>query len=147
MIFDANPREARRPTTRRLSAGTPPWGTSQGVPGRGSRLKVCGPLVGVPPVDSHQKSCRFGCRFLVVLGSILGPSWGSFSVMLAPFSAQVGLGTVFESAYLRKSDCSRNITYVFLWFWAQNDPKMGPRSTQDRSKTGPRSSWIAFFSS
>ena len=37
-----------------------------------------------------------------MLGSILGPSWGSFSVMLAPFSAQVGPGTVFEPSYLRK---------------------------------------------
>ena len=28
--------------------------------------------------------------------------------------------------------------------FAKMDPKMGPRSTQDRPKTGPRSSWIAF---
>ena len=49
-------------------------------------------------------------RFLIVLESILGPFGGSFPVMLAPFSAQVGLGTVFEPTYHRKSDLSRNIT-------------------------------------
>ena len=52
--------------------------------------------------------------------------------MLAPFSAQVGL-----------EPSSKH--HVFPWFLAQIDPKMGPRSTQDRSKMGPRSSWVAFF--
>ena len=65
----------------------------------------------------------------------MGPSWGSFSVMLAPFSAQVGLGTVFESTYLRKSDFSRNITFS-NGFW----PKMTPRWGQDRPKIAPR--WV-----
>ena len=65
----------------------------------------------------------------------MGPSWGSFSVMLAPFSAQVGLGTVFESTYLRKSDFSRNITFS-NGFW----PKLTPRWGQDRPKIAPR--WV-----
>ena len=34
--------------------------------------------------------------------------------------------------------------YVVQYFWAKMDPKMGPRSTQDRAKTGPRSSWAVF---
>ena len=46
----------------------------------------------------------FGIAFLVVLGSILGPSWGHVGVMLVPFSSQVGPGIVFESSYHRKSD-------------------------------------------
>ena len=55
--------------------------------------------------------------------------------MLAPFSAQVGLGTVFESTYLRKSDCSRNITFSNGF-----GPKMTPRWGQDRPKIAPR--WV-----
>ena len=68
----------------------------------------------------------------------MGPSWGSFSVMLAPFSAQVGLGTVFESTYLRKSDFSRNITFSNGFWpkltlrWGQDRPKIAPRWVQDR---------------
>ena len=81
---------------------------------------------------------EFSLRFLIVWGSILGPSWGSFSVMLAPFSAKVGLGTVFEPTYLRKSDCSRNITFsngfcsTLTPRWGQDRPKIAPRRVQDR---------------
>ena len=110
--------------------GAHPRGLPGGVPAQCLRARSR-----PAPLDSHQKSCRFCCRFLVVLGSILGPSWGSFSVMLAPFSAQVGLGTVFETTYLRKSDCSRNITFS-LGFW----PKLTPRWGQDRPKIAPR--WV-----
>ena len=58
--------------------------------------------------------------------------------MLAPFSAQVGPGTVFEPSYLRKSDCSRNITFSNTfgpkWTprWGQDRPKIAPRRVQDR---------------
>ena len=68
----------------------------------------------------------------------MGPSWGSFSVMLAPFSAQVGLGTVFESTYLRKHDFSRNVTFSTGFCsnltprWGQDRPKIAPRLVQDR---------------
>ena len=65
----------------------------------------------------------------------MGPSWGSFLVMLASFSAQVGLGTVFETTYLRKSDFSRNITFS-NGFWS----KLTPRWGQDRPKIAPR--WV-----
>ena len=68
----------------------------------------------------------------------MGPSWGSFSVMLAPFSAQVAPRTVFEPSYLRKSDCSRNITFSngfgpkLTSRWGQDRPKIAPRRVQDR---------------
>ena len=63
----------------------------------------------------------------------MGPSWGSFLVMLAPFSAQVGLGTVFEPTYLQKSDFSRNSTFSNTF-----GPKWTPRWGQDRPKNAPR---------
>ena len=68
----------------------------------------------------------------------MGPSWGSFSVKLTPFLAQVGLGTVLEPTYLRKSDCSRNITFSYGFCskltpgWGQDRPKIAPRRVQDR---------------
>ena len=63
----------------------------------------------------------------------MAPSWGSCSVMLAPFSDQVGLGTVFESTYLRKSGCSRNITFSHGF-----GPKRTPRWGRPRLKIAPR---------
>jgi len=64
-----------------------PWGASRELPGGGSRPNVCGPVTVRPHRFSHQNLCRFGCRFLVVLGSILGPSWVSFSLLLATWPA------------------------------------------------------------
>ena len=58
--------------------------------------------------------------------------------MLAPCSAQIGLGTVFESTYLRKRDFSRNITFSNGFWpkltlrWGQDRPKIAPRWVQDR---------------
>ena len=65
--------------------GPLPWAPGarpRGLPGGGSRPNVCGPLMGMPPLNSHQILCRFLCRFLVVLGSILGPSWGHLGAIL-----------------------------------------------------------------
>ena len=68
----------------------------------------------------------------------MSPSWGSFSVMLAPFSAQVGPGTVFEPSYLRKNCFSRNrlkysVSDIFSPNMApQNDPRIAPRRVQAR---------------
>ena len=72
----------------------------------------------------------------VVFGSILGPSWGHDGVMLEPFSAQVGPATVFEPSLLRKSDLSRNNTFSYGCFLAEDGgprrPKIAPRRVQDR---------------
>ena len=70
---------------------------------------------------------------MIVLGSIWAPSWGSFSIILAPWSAKVDPKIVFEPSYLRKSDFSRNITFS-NGFW----PKLTPRWGQDRPKIAPR---------
>ena len=75
---------------------------------------------------------------MIVLESIWAPSWGSFSVMLAPWSAKVGPKIVFEPSYLRKSDLSRNITFSngFGHFFSQDGsprrPTIAPRPDQDR---------------
>ena len=114
--------------------GAPPRGSQGGVPAPNYKGHFR-PLPVVDPSNSHQNLCRFWCRFLAVWESILGPSWGSFSVMLAPCSAQIGLGTVFESTYLRKSEFSRNITFSNGF-----GPKLTPRWGQDRPKIAPR--WV-----
>ena len=85
-------------------------------------------------------------RFGPLLGFFapLRPSWhhlgallGSFSLLLAPFSVQVGPETVFEPSYLRKSDCSLNITFsnALGFFCLHMAPQNDPRSLQDGSKT------------
>ena len=121
-----------------VGPGPPPlgsWGAFQGLPGRGPGPKLQGPL----PLRIRIKIyADFDIDFLVDLGSILAPSWRSFSVMLAPFSAQVCLGTIFEPTYLRKSDLSRNITFPSGFGpkltprWGQDRPKIAPRRVQDR---------------
>ena len=83
--------------------------------------------------------------FDVDFWSFFGRSWGSFSVMLVPFSAQVGPGTVFEPSYLRKSDFSRNrlkqtISGVF-------SPKMAPQNDPRSFQDGSKIVWDRFFSS
>ena len=89
---------------------------------------------------SSRRLFKFASKFMSILMSIfgrfgldLGSLLGVISVMLAPFSAQVGLGTILEPTYLRKSDLSRNITFS-NGFW----PKMTPRWGQDRPKIAPR---------
>ena len=83
--------------------------------------------------------------FDVDFWSFFGRSWGSCSVMLVPLSAQVGLGTVFEPSYLRKSDFSRNrlkqtISDVF-------SPKMAPQNDPRSFQDGSKIVWDRFFSS
>ena len=115
-----------------------PWGASQLFPGGGPGPKLQGSI----PPTSTPRAFDFASKFMSFLMSIfgrlgvdLGPLWGSFLVTLAPFSAQVGLGTVFEPTYLQKSDFSRNSTFSNT-FW----PKWTPRWGQDRPKIAPR--WV-----
>ena len=109
-----------------------------GLPGEGPGPKVQPSIRVEPSWFSHRNLGWFWCRFGVVLGSLLGPSWGSLSLLLALFSVQVGPGTVFEQSCLRKSDCPRNhMFYKGLGrFWAQDGapkrPKIAPRRVQDR---------------
>jgi len=66
-----------------------------GAPGGGSGPNVCGLLMVVPPLDSHQRSVILVSvfdRVGVHLGSLLG-------AMVAPFSSQVGPGTVFIESH------------------------------------------------
>ena len=67
----------------------------------------------------------------------MGPSGGSFSLLLAPWSPLVGPRTVFETSYLPKSDCARNSTFsntfgaFGLPHGAPKAPKIGPRRVLD----------------
>ena len=96
---------------------------------------------GVPGQFRCLKLWCFRCRFLVGLGSILGAFWGSFLVRLAPWSAKVGLKTVFEPSYHPKSNFSRNVGRRNVWsvFRGSREhpkrPKIGPRQVQDRLGT------------
>ena len=129
--------------------GPPPlgsWGASQGLPSGGSRAQTtratstCRPFEFASKFRSMLMSV-FG-RFGVDLGSLLGVIFGHVGAFFGPS---------WSRNRLRNDLSSKNIFFtkhsVFQWFLAQNDPKMEPRSTQDRSKMGPRSSWVAFFSS
>ena len=80
--------------------------------------------------------------FWVDLGSLLGVIFGHVGAFFGPSWSRNRLRIDLSS---KKLFFTKH--YVFQWFLAQIDPKMGPRSTQDRSKMGPRSSWVAFFSS
>ena len=120
-----------------------PWGASRGVPGGGSRPNVCGPEVAEPSWFWHRFLWRFWHRFLIVLGSIWAPSWGSFSVVLAPWSAKVGPKTVLNRLNIEKvnfHETSAGVVPERL-----QGPKMAPKTAPDRPKTGPRSSWIVFL--
>ena len=124
--------------------GPPPlgsWGASRELPGGGSRPKVQGSEPAGPLLESHQNLCRFRYRFLIFLGSILDASWGSCWAILAPWSAQVGPGTVFEPSYLRKSDFSKKRAPLQPQHenevqdgprWHPKRPKIAPRQVQDR---------------
>ena len=110
-----------------------------GLPGRGGVPAEClRPVGGNAPLEFASKFMSILMSIFGRLGLILGPSWGSFLVMLAPFSTQVGPGTVFEPCCLRKSDCSRNITFSIGFCsqltprWGQDRPKIVLRQVQDR---------------
>ena len=125
--------------------GAPPRGSQGGGPG--PKLQgplpvtfTCQPFELVSKLMSILMSI-FG-RFGVDLGSLLGVIFGHVGAFFGPSWSRNRLRTVLSS---KKRLFTKH--YVFQRFLAQIDPKMGPRSTQDCSKMGPRSSWVAFFSS
>ena len=119
-----------------MGAPLGPWGASRELPGGGSRPNVCGPEHGKPSWFWHRFLCRFWHRFLIVLGSFWGLSWGSSSIIWAPWSAQVGHGTVFVPSYHRKSDFHETSAGVMFGAFPgpQESTQNDPRSTQDGSK-------------
>ena len=129
---------------RALAAPAGPWGASQGALG-GSRPQTTRVTFPSRPFGfaSTLMSILMSIwgRLGVDLGSLLGVMLGSFWRLFRPklVSEPSSNRLIFEKVMFTKH-------YVFQWLFAQIDPKMGPRSTQDRSKMGPRSSWVAFFS-
>ena len=128
--------------------GRLPW--APGAPPRGgSRPKLQGPIPTTStcrPIKSASKFrsilISFFCRFGVDLGSFLGVMFDHVGAFFGPSWSRNRLRINLSSKKIFFTK-----PYVFHLFLAQIDPKMGPRSTQDRSKMGPRSSWVAFFSS
>ena len=59
-----------------------PWGASRELPGGGVPAQTTRPTSTTTTLITCPKSMSISN----VLGSILGPSWGSFSVLVAPFS-------------------------------------------------------------
>ena len=138
------------------------------VPGRRSRGAwaaspgLLGRLPGAPrgrfTAESSQAtyghaSCGFASKIMSILISIFGRLGVHLGSLLGVIFGHVGafFGPSWSRNRLRidLSSKKRFVTkhYVFQCFFVQIDPKMGPRSTQDRSKMGPRSSWVTFFSS
>ena len=109
------------------------WAPSQGSWGAS--------LGGVPGPKSESQSLVSPLGFCIEIdvdfdvalssfwGSILGPSWGSLSLLLPLFSTQVGPRTVFGPSYLRKNDFVRNITFSNT-FGVFGLPHGGPKATK-----------------
>ena len=128
--------------------GRLPW--APGAPPRGSQGGVLGPMSA-----DRWSECLPWIRiknhvdFDVDFWSSWGPSWvplgGHFRSCWRLFRPKLvsepsSNRLIFEKVIFHE-------TLRFPMVFAKIDPKMEPRSTQDRSKMGPRSSWIAFFSS
>ena len=75
-------------------------------------------------------------------GSLLGSCWGHVCVCFGPSWSRNRLRIVLSS---KKRIFTRY--YVFQYLFMLFPPRWHPQTTQDPSKTGPRSSWIAFFAS
>ena len=127
------------------------WAASPGplgrLPGGGPGPKLQGSI----RVTSTCRPFEFASKFMSILMSIFGRFGVDLGSLLGVIFRQVD--AFFGPSWPRnrpRTDLSSKKWlftkhYVFLWFLLKIDPRMGPRSTQDRSKTGPRSSWIAFF--
>ena len=132
-----------------------PWGLGRlpwapGAPPRGSQGGGPGPkLQGPIPFTSTCRPFKFASKIMSILMSIFGRSW-------VPLGSHVlACWRLFRPKLVSEPSSNRLIfekvicheTLCFLLVVGKIDLHMGPRSTQDRSKTGPRSSWIASFSS
>jgi len=127
------------------------WAASPGVlggPGAAGRggwpaetTRVVG---GNPPRVFASKSMLILMSFFGRLGLGFGSVWGS---LLAHFRPFVGPSWCQDPLRTVLSSKRRIFTkhYVFQWFGAFFRPRWRAKTTQDRSKTGPRSSWIGFF--
>ena len=129
------------------------WAASPGVlggPGAAGRggwpaetTRVVG---GNPPRVFASKSMLILMSFFGRLGLGFGSVWGS---LLAHFRPFVGPSWCQDPLRTVLSSKRRIFTkhYVFQWFGAFFRPRWRAKTTQDRSKTGPRSSWIGFLAS
>ena len=117
-----------------------PWGASLGgVPAQSVKVNPCPALLVFASKFISILMSILG-RFGVDLGPLLGNIFGHVGAFFGPSWSQNRLQTDLSSKKLLfTKQCA------FQSFLAKIDPKMGPRSTQDRPKTGPRSSWVAFF--
>ena len=119
--------------------GAPPRGSQGGVTAESSR-----------PTYGHA-SCGFASKIMSILMSIFGRLGVHLGSLLGVIFGHVGafFGPSWSRNRLRidlsSKKCFFMKHYVVHRFLPKIDPKMGPRSTQDRSKMGPRSSWVAFF--
>ena len=121
-------------------------GRLPGAPGGGSRPQTTRPNPVYRPSELASKFMSILMSIFGRLGVDLGPLFrvisGHVGAFFGPSWSRNRLGTVLSS---KKSLFTKH--YVFQYFWTKMYPKMGPRSTQDRSKTGPRSSWMCFVAS
>ena len=121
--------------------GAPPRGSQGGFSAQCLRVTYRRASLGFASKIMSMLMSIFG-RLGVHLGSLLGSCWGHVGAFFVPSWSRNHLRIDLSS---KKRLLTKHC--VFHWFLAQIDPKMGPRSTQDRSEMGPRSSWVAFFSS
>ena len=131
-----------------MGPGPPPvgaWGVSQAAPGGGPDP--------MSPGQNHLSPFGFRIVFYIDFDIDLGSSWGRFGLRL---------GSHFRSCWRldrpklvpRPSSNRLNIEKVNFHETSAGvvperlqGPKMAPKTAQDRPKTGPRSSWIGFFTS
>ena len=127
------------------------WAASPGLLGRipgaprgGSRPQTTRPKVTPRPFKFASKFMSilmsiFG-RFGVDLGSLLGVMFGHVGAFFGPSWSRNRLRTVLSSK--KRLFTKPFKTNGFRRFFA---PRWRPKTTEDRSKTGPASSWIVFF--
>ena len=132
--------------------GRLPW--APGAHPRGSQGGVPAPNYKAQSKPNHDpRPFEFASKLMLILMSIFGRFGVDLGLLLGVMFGHVG--ALFDASWSRNrlrtvlSSKKRLFTkhYVFQHLLAKIDPKMGPRSSQDRPKTGPRSSWVVFCSS